>query len=379
MSRHTALYSILNLDPDASQDDIKRAYKNLVRIYHPDRNANPSSHEQFIRIRDAYHTLYNLDTRALYDLYGRIVEPPLRGNDDERESNNRPLYNETPTVPTSETRRPSTQYSYTFNTSREPRGSNVGDSPRSSTSYSYTFSQGEGSTYDPRPNSFCRSETFSHSGSSTSSTSSGQNSPASNPNANQNTNTSTSSTNTQFRVVLRLSIVDVYNGCTRIEQVERRDHRGQIAQYPFRIEIKPGTKSGTTVTFPQSGSYNSATGTWQDLVFVCAEDDGGPTAIFSRQDYDLHMNFVVSLRAAMTGIDREIVLPGGKKHKVKVDTPVQTGHKVVYPGLGFVNGPLMRAQQTTEELRGNLIVHFKVKKPSELTPAQRKAIEKHFN
>ena len=56
-------YEILGLKPDASEDDIKKAYKKLALKYHPDRNSDDpeKAAEKFKKISNAYQILTNKD------------------------------------------------------------------------------------------------------------------------------------------------------------------------------------------------------------------------------------------------------------------------------------------------------------------------------
>ncbi len=64
-------YEILNVPRDASEAEIKKAYKKLAYQYHPDRNPDdPSAEERFKEASEAYQVLIDPEKRRQYDLYG---------------------------------------------------------------------------------------------------------------------------------------------------------------------------------------------------------------------------------------------------------------------------------------------------------------------
>lgn len=64
-------YSILDLNKNASSDDIKKAYRKLARKYHPDLNPNDSqAHQKFQQINEANEVLSDPENRKKYDEYG---------------------------------------------------------------------------------------------------------------------------------------------------------------------------------------------------------------------------------------------------------------------------------------------------------------------
>lgn len=67
---NTEYYDCLGLSKDASQDEIKRAYRKLSKKYHPDINKEPGAEEKYKEILEAYETLSDAQKRAAYDQYG---------------------------------------------------------------------------------------------------------------------------------------------------------------------------------------------------------------------------------------------------------------------------------------------------------------------
>ena len=65
-------YEILEVDRNASFEEIKKAYRKLALKYHPDRNPdNKEAEEKFKLINEAYQVLSDEEKRALYDRYGK--------------------------------------------------------------------------------------------------------------------------------------------------------------------------------------------------------------------------------------------------------------------------------------------------------------------
>ena len=64
-------YDVLGVDSDASQDEIKKAYRKKAMEYHPDRNPDdPEAEQKFKEASEAYDVLSDPETRQRYDRYG---------------------------------------------------------------------------------------------------------------------------------------------------------------------------------------------------------------------------------------------------------------------------------------------------------------------
>lgn len=70
MAQSEDYYSILGVDKNASTDDINKAYRALVKKWHPDVNHDPNATEMFEKITKAYEVLKDPQKRAAYDRFG---------------------------------------------------------------------------------------------------------------------------------------------------------------------------------------------------------------------------------------------------------------------------------------------------------------------
>jgi DnaJ-class molecular chaperone len=75
-------YSVLDVDPGIDKEEIRKAYVQLARQYHPDMNKDPDARDRFEEIQQAYMILSDDEARVFYNLYyegaqeaSQLIEP----------------------------------------------------------------------------------------------------------------------------------------------------------------------------------------------------------------------------------------------------------------------------------------------------------------
>ena len=66
-------YEILGVSRDASEEEIKSAYRKLANKYHPDVSKDKNATEKMAEVNEAYTTLKDSEKRAAYDQYGPSI------------------------------------------------------------------------------------------------------------------------------------------------------------------------------------------------------------------------------------------------------------------------------------------------------------------
>lgn len=72
-------YDVLEIPKDASDKDIKDSYRQLAKIWHPDKNKAPNAEEKFKEINKAYNVLIDPEMRKRYDMTGSVDDDGNHG------------------------------------------------------------------------------------------------------------------------------------------------------------------------------------------------------------------------------------------------------------------------------------------------------------
>lgn len=130
------------------------------------------------------------------------------------------------------------------------------------------------------------------------------------------------------------------------------------------IEIKPGWKKGTKITFQEKGNEQPGV-IPADLVFIIDEK---PHKVFSRDGNDLIVTQKIPLAEALTGTTVQLTTLDGRNLTIPINNVIQPNYEHIVPGEGM---PLPKDPSK----KGNLRIKFDIKFPARLTVAQKSGIK----
>jgi len=164
------------------------------------------------------------------------------------------------------------------------------------------------------------------------------------------------------------SLEELYTGCVKKMKITKtlRDDSGKAmnAEKILTINVKPGWKAGTKITFPEEGDETPGT-IPADIIFVLEEK---PHPYFVREGANLIYTANITLSQALTGVSIDLPTLDGRRLKIQVRDVIDPSFVKVVPNEGM---PI----QKNPSQKGNLLVKFNVKFPTSLTDDQKRKIK----
>ncbi|XP_019169644.1 PREDICTED: dnaJ homolog subfamily B member 13-like [Ipomoea nil] len=329
-------YKILQVDKNAKDEDLKKAYRKLAMKWHPDKNPTnkKEAEAKFKQISEAYEVLSDPQKRAIYDQYGEEglkgeVPPPNAGG----------------------------AGGTTFFHTGSGDGPNVFRfNPRNANDIFAEFFGFGGMGGGMRGNSMFSSSLF---GDDNNFSSFGDGRPMN----------SVPRKAPPIERKLPCSLEELYKGTTKKMKISREiaDMSGKTlpVEEILTLDIKPGWKKGTKITFAEKGNEEPNL-IPADLVFIIDEK---PHSTFTREGNDLVVTQRISLAEALTGYTVHLTTLDGRKLTIPINSVIHPGYEEVVPKEGM---PI--AKEPTK--RGNLRIKFNIKFPARVTPEQKSGIKK---
>ncbi|XP_044471135.1 dnaJ homolog subfamily B member 1-like [Mangifera indica] len=327
-------YNILKVNKNATDDDLKKAYRKLAMKWHPDKNRDnkKEAEAKFKQISEAYEVLSDPQKRVTYDQYG---EEGLKN------------------VP------PSGNGGFPFG-----NGSGSGSKGFNPRNAEDIFAEFFGSSpFEFGAAGGGRSTRFHSDGG-------GVFGGFGNENIFRSYNEGTAPRKPPpVESKLPCTLEELYSGSTRKMKISRtvvdaNGHQTQESEI-VTIDVKPGWKKGTKITFPDKG--NEQPGQLPaDLVFVIDEK---PHNLYRRDSNDLIVNQKVTLAEALGGTSVSLTTLDGRNLSIDVTDIISPGYELVVPKEGM---PIAKDQGN----RGDLRIIFDVKFPTRLTQEQRAGLKR---
>ncbi|KAI7726910.1 hypothetical protein M8C21_014929 [Ambrosia artemisiifolia] len=310
-------YNILNVSRTVSDEDLKKAYRKLAMKWHPDKNPDNKEEAEatFIQISQAYKVLSDPHKRSLYDQDGEegLNEMTQCGSNNKNRQTAEDIFEDF-----------FGSGGFVF------YSSGVGTSTR--------FHSNGGAAYDNK---------FRGSNDGDGVTMRKKPPPVENK--------------------LPCSLEELYNGSTRKMKISRTvvDANGQstLETEVLTINVKPGWKRGTKITFPDKGN-ETLNELPADLVFVVDEK---PHTIYKRDGDDLLVTYEITLAEALKGTTVNIITLDQRDLAIAVSDIITPEYKLVVSQEGM-------PAEKDPGCRGDLKVQFEVKFPTKLTYQQKMAL-----
>ncbi|KAI9760199.1 MAG: hypothetical protein M4579_001814 [Chaenotheca gracillima] len=376
MVAETKLYDALSIKPEASQDEIKKAYRKAALKFHPDKNKdNPNAGEKFKEVSQAYEILSDPEKRKTYDQYGlefilRGGPPPTPGGGGGGGGG-------------------AAAGGMPFEAGGFPGFASAGGGGGTRTFHT-SFGGGRGGFNFSNPESIF-SEFFRNTGGGMGEEDDifasfggmggmggmGGGTPRKGS-SNFRTQSSGSGLNgsrTRAREPevetvekdLMVSLEDIFKGTKKKMKFKRKifdEKTGKrtMEEKILEMNVPAGMKAGSRIKFGGVGDQEE--GVTQDLVFIVKEREH---PLFKRDGNNLRATVEISLKESLTGWKRNMATIDGKQVPVGGSGPTQPGKEITFPDLGM-------SKRKNPSERGDMIITVNVKYPHDFTEEQRRKL-----
>lgn len=264
-------YTLLGVPENATDEDIRKAYRKMALKYHPDKNKSPEAENTFKAVSEAYEVLGDKDKRNKYDKIGDIpVNPVINNRKCNFQDFNSNVFNLFNTKP------------HDFDTSS-----------------TYNFHQ-NCKNYNTRskkkPTPLVKDPSINHD--------------------------------------LYVTLEDVLIGCTKKMKIERsviNSNKTIRESKVLTINVKPGWKAGTKITFANEGDQRPDS-IPADIVFTVKDK---PHSTFVRDGTDIRYRCQITLKQALCGDILQIPTLTGQTLPLELQsiTKPETEHRFIGQGL----------------------------------------------
>ncbi|XP_012273513.1 dnaJ protein homolog 1 [Orussus abietinus] len=345
----TDYYKILGIGRNATDDEIKKAYRKLALRYHPDKNRSAGAEEKFKEIAEAYEVLSDSKKREVYDKFG---EEGLKGNVSGGGGSGRSSYtfHGDPRATFAQFFGSATPFQafFDFSGSSGGPGGNRGfglydedmdmDDP-------FGLAAGPATRQQAGPGGAFRSHSFNFAGAHGGGRAGGVKDRAQDP---------------AIEHDLYVSLEDIVRGCTKKMKISRRvvqpDGSTRKEDKVLTINVKPGWKAGTKITFQKEGDQGRGK-VPADIVFIIRDK---PHPLFRREGSDIRYTHKLSLKQALCGAIVEVPTLSGEKVTLDLTREIvkpSTVKRIPGRGLPFPKEP---------SRKGELLVSFDIRFPESL-------------
>lgn len=276
--QYTDYYETLELKKEASQDDIKRAYRKLARKYHPDVSKEADAETKFKAVGEAYEVLKDPEKREAYDQLGDNWKAGQDGF------------------------QPPPDWDQNFDFGG---GGYTHSNAQDYSSFFEDLFGGDRAT----------SGRYQHSGGQAGGfQAKGEN----------------------VRAKIMIDLEDSLNGSQQTIKIDipEINAQGQVVskQKTLSIKIPKGIKEGQSIRLSKQGNLGQGAGEPGDLLIEVAFN---PHQIYNVNEKDISLNVPVSPWEATLGATIKIPTPDGKKVDMKVPAGSQQGRKLRLRGMGL--------------------------------------------